>query len=57
VTGDADLLVHLLAASTQHVEAVLDRIRSAPTVVRVKSTLVLSRLFHRVAPPAPDTRA
>ncbi|MGC0421099.1 Lrp/AsnC family transcriptional regulator [Embleya sp. AB8] len=47
VTGDADAVVHLLAADVQHFEQVLERIAAEPFVVRSKSSVVLSRLVRR----------
>lgn len=45
VTGDADALVHLRAADTGHLEAVIERIRRQPGVQRSRSQVVLSRLI------------
>ncbi|MEZ0066601.1 DNA-binding Lrp family transcriptional regulator [Streptacidiphilus sp. MAP12-20] len=45
VTGDPDALVHLRAADTRHLEAVIERIRREPGVQRSRSTVVLSRLI------------
>ncbi|MYW03817.1 Lrp/AsnC family transcriptional regulator [Streptomyces sp. SID3343] len=47
VTGDADAVIHLLAADVQHFERVLERISAEAFVVRTKSTVVLSRLVRR----------
>ncbi len=47
VTGDADAVIHLLAADVQHFERVLERIGAEEFVVRTKSTVVLSRLVRR----------
>jgi DNA-binding Lrp family transcriptional regulator len=47
VTGEADALVHVLAADMHHFEDVLERISAQPFVVRTKSVLVLSRLLDR----------
>ncbi|MEU0940205.1 MULTISPECIES: Lrp/AsnC family transcriptional regulator [unclassified Embleya] len=47
VTGDADAVIHLLAADVQHFEQVLERIAAEPFVVRSKSCVVLSRLVRR----------
>lgn len=49
VTGDADALVHILAADIHHFEQVLERMNSEPYVVRTRSVLVLSRLLERDA--------
>ncbi|GAA1109029.1 MULTISPECIES: Lrp/AsnC family transcriptional regulator [Kitasatospora] len=45
VTGDPDALVHLRAADTRHLEAVIERIRKEPGVQRSRSSVVLSRLI------------
>lgn len=45
VTGDADALVHLRAADTRHLEAIIERIRKEPGVQRSRSQVVLSRLI------------
>ena len=45
VTGDADALVHLCAADTGHLEAVIERIRRERGVQRSRSQVVLSRLI------------
>lgn len=45
VTGDADALVHLRAADTGHLEAVIERIRRERGVQRSRSQVVLSRLI------------
>ncbi len=37
VTGDADAIVHLLAADMKHFESVLERIGAEPYVIRTKS--------------------
>lgn len=47
VTGDADAIVHLLAADMKHFESVLERIGAEPYVIRTKSVLVLSQLLDR----------
>jgi DNA-binding Lrp family transcriptional regulator len=47
VTGDADAVIHLLAADVQQFEKVLERIGAEPFVVRTKSAVVLSRLVRR----------
>jgi DNA-binding Lrp family transcriptional regulator len=47
VTGDADAIVHLLAADMKHFEDVLERIGAEPYVIRTKSVLVLSQLLDR----------
>lgn len=51
VSGAADAIVHLRAASMQHLEAALERLRAVEFVNRTVSTVVLSRLLER--PPQP----
>ena len=53
VTGEADALVHVLAADMHHFEDVLERISAQPFVVRTKSVLVLSRLLDRPGAGSP----
>jgi DNA-binding Lrp family transcriptional regulator len=53
VTGEADALVHIRAADVRHFEAVMERIRAEPFVVRTRSVIVLSRLVDRVDALAP----
>jgi DNA-binding Lrp family transcriptional regulator len=53
VTGDADAVVHLLAADVQHFERVLERIAGEPFVERTKSVLVLSPLLRRFSSGSP----
>ncbi|WP_020573500.1 Lrp/AsnC family transcriptional regulator [Actinopolymorpha alba] len=47
LTGEADALVHVLAADIHHFEEVLERMNAEPYVARTKSVLVLSRLLER----------
>ncbi|HXR43111.1 MAG TPA: Lrp/AsnC family transcriptional regulator [Acidothermaceae bacterium] len=47
VSGEADALVHVIAADMRHFEEVLERIGAEKFVVRTKSVLVLSRLLRR----------
>ena len=47
ITGEADALVHIRAADVRHFEAVMERIRAEPFVVRTRSVIVLSRLLER----------
>ncbi|MGH8889986.1 MAG: Lrp/AsnC family transcriptional regulator [Acidothermaceae bacterium] len=47
VSGDADALIHVMAADMRHFEEVLERIGAEKFVVRTKSVLVLSRLLRR----------
>jgi DNA-binding Lrp family transcriptional regulator len=52
VTGDADALVHLAVADTDHLEKTLERIRSHGFVTKTRSTVVLSRLVERGGAPS-----
>lgn len=54
VTGDADAIVHLLAADMKHFESVLERIGAEPYVIRTKSVLVLSQLLDRPGYASPS---
>lgn len=47
VTGEADVLLHVYAANSQHFERVLSAISAQPFVARTKSILVLSSLVRR----------
>jgi len=47
VSGDADALLHVVAADMRHFEEVLERIGAEKFVIRTKSVLVLSRLLRR----------
>jgi DNA-binding Lrp family transcriptional regulator len=55
VTGEADALLHIIAADMRHFEQVVERIGAEPLVVRTRSVIVLSRLVHRgdALPPVP----
>ena len=53
ITGEADALVHIRAADVRHFEAVMERIRAEPFVVRTRSVIVLSRLVDRAEALAP----
>ena len=55
ITGEADALMHIRAADVRHFEAVMERIRAEPFVVRTRSVIVLSRLLDRAdaLSPAP----
>jgi DNA-binding Lrp family transcriptional regulator len=53
VTGEADALLHIRAADVRHFEAVMERIRAEPFVVRTRSVIVLSRLVERADALAP----
>jgi DNA-binding Lrp family transcriptional regulator len=47
VSGEADALIHVMAADMRHFEEVLERIGAEKFVVRTKSVMVLSRLLRR----------
>jgi DNA-binding Lrp family transcriptional regulator len=47
VTGEADALLHVLAADVGHLERVVERIGAEPFVVRTKSAIVLAPLLRR----------
>jgi hypothetical protein len=53
VTGEADALLHIMAADMRHFEQVVERIGAEPLVVRTRSVIVLSRLVHRGDDPPP----
>ncbi|MGH8866361.1 MAG: Lrp/AsnC family transcriptional regulator [Actinomycetes bacterium] len=48
ISGEADALVHVLAADVRHFEQVLEKISAEPFVVRTRSQIVLSRLLSRM---------
>lgn len=52
VSGAADAIVHLRAASIHHLESVLEHLRALQIVDRTVSTVVLSTLLDR--PPVPE---
>jgi DNA-binding Lrp family transcriptional regulator len=52
VSGAADAIVHLRAASIHHLEEVLERVRALDIMDRTVSTVVLSTLLER--PPLPE---
>ncbi len=52
VTGSADAIVHLRAASMHHLENVLEQVRALEIVDTTVSTVVLSTLLER--PPMPE---
>lgn len=52
VSGAADAIVHLRAASIHHLEDVLERVRALDIMDRTVSTVVLSTLLER--PPMPE---
>lgn len=47
VSGDADTLVHVLAADLQQLERAIERMRHELNLHHTKSTIVLSRLIGR----------
>jgi DNA-binding Lrp family transcriptional regulator len=55
VTGEADALLHIMAADVRHFEQVVERIGAEPFVVRTRSVIVLSRLVHRPDLLPPDS--
>lgn len=57
VTGDADALLHIMAADVRHFEQVVERIGAESFVVRTRSVIVLSKLVHRPdrLPPRPGS--
>ena len=54
ITGEADALLHILAADVRHFERVVERIGAEPFVVRTRSVIVLSRLVSRPDVLLPD---
>lgn len=52
VAGEASAVLHVAAADTAHLEAVLERLREADGVLRTSTQIVFSTLFER-SPPAP----
>src|SRR5450432_2366656 len=52
VSGEADALLHVVAADMRHFEDVLERIGAERFVARTKSVLVLSRLLQREIGPS-----
>jgi DNA-binding Lrp family transcriptional regulator len=52
VSGAADAIVHMRAASIHHLEDAMERLRAVDMIDRTVSTVVLSRLLER--PPAPE---
>jgi DNA-binding Lrp family transcriptional regulator len=49
VTGDADALVHVLAASMADVERTVERIRTTANVDKTRTAIVMSRVVERPA--------
>ena len=54
ITGEADALLHILAADVRHFERVVERVAAEPFVVRTRSVIVLSRLVSRPDVLLPD---
>ena len=52
VSGDADALIHMLAADIAQLERAIERVRDQPHVDRTKSAITLSRLIDRPRPGA-----
>ncbi|ACZ32305.1 transcriptional regulator, AsnC family [Xylanimonas cellulosilytica DSM 15894] len=51
VTGDADAIIHVMAASMAGIEASVERIRSSGRVERTRTSVVMSRVIDRPARP------
>ena len=47
VAGDADALVHVVAADIAEVEATIERLRGNPGIARTRTSIVMSRLLQR----------
>lgn len=47
VSGDADALVHLMAANMAELEQTVERMRESANVDRTRTIIVMSRLFER----------
>ncbi|GAB4084851.1 Lrp/AsnC family transcriptional regulator [Myceligenerans cantabricum] len=47
VTGDADAMVHVVAADMAGIERTVERIRSATHVVKTRTSIVMSRVVDR----------
>lgn len=52
VSGEADVLVHVRAASMADFEQALEQLRATDAVARTESTIVLSTLLDRAGPLA-----
>lgn len=48
VSGSADAIVHMRSRDIATLEVAIERIRNAPNVDHTRSSIVLSRLIHRV---------
>ena len=55
ISGEADALLHIVAADMRHFEQVLEQIGAQPFVARTKSVLVLSPLLRRPVTPLRPT--
>jgi DNA-binding Lrp family transcriptional regulator len=53
ISGEANAILHILAADMGHFERVLEQVGAQPFVARTKSVLVLSPLLRRPAAPRP----
>jgi DNA-binding Lrp family transcriptional regulator len=47
VAGEASAVLHVHARDTAHLEEALERVRSAPGIIRTQTQVVLSTLFER----------
>jgi DNA-binding Lrp family transcriptional regulator len=47
VAGEASAVLHVNAQDTAHLEEALERVRSAPGIIRTQTQVVLSALFER----------
>ena len=47
VAGEASAVLHVHAQDTAHLEDALERVRSAPGIIRTQTQVVLSTLFER----------
>lgn len=47
VAGEASAILHVYAEDTGHLEQALERVRSAPGIIRTQTQVVLSTLFER----------
>jgi DNA-binding Lrp family transcriptional regulator len=54
VTGEADAIIHVRVRDTDHLEHVLERIRSEDFVSQTRSVVVLSRLIDRPLAVPPE---
>jgi len=47
VAGEADALVHVVAAGISEIEATVERLRGNPGISRTRTSIVMSRLLQR----------